>query len=91
MTILPNASANGYHSNANADISQDIERALHGIRDRKEGVLRLPHLPNEENPGGKADQLNQHLHRGELTDPAGGTKRATNPGAQGRSGGVSRR
>ena len=27
-----NASANRYHSNADADISQDIERALHGIR-----------------------------------------------------------
>ncbi len=41
MSILPNAAANRDQADADADIGEQVDRALHGIGDGEIGVIAL--------------------------------------------------
>ena len=69
MPILPDAAADRDQADADPDIRQHVDRALHRVGDREERIFALIQSPNEQNPGGKTDQLHQHLDRGEMADP----------------------
>ena len=74
MPILPDPPADRYQADADSDIGQDIDRALHRVGDGEEGILMLIQAPNEQNSAGKADQLHQRLDGGKLADPSGKEK-----------------
>ena len=71
MRIVPDATADGDEADADPDIGEDIDRALHRIRDREVGVFALIEVTDEENPAGETDALHQDLDGGEVPDDAG--------------------
>ena len=70
VTILPDPTANGDQANADSDICEHVDRALHRVRDREKRILALLKPSHEENSARKPDQLHEHLDRGEADDMA---------------------
>jgi hypothetical protein len=71
VTVLPDSAADRDKADADADVGQDIERALHRVRNREVGVFPLIKVPNEQDPTEEADELNHSLDERELADDAG--------------------
>ena len=53
VAIVPDATANRDKANADADVSEEIDRALHRIGDGEIGVFTLFETPNEKNAATK--------------------------------------
>jgi len=62
MSILPNAAADGDETSADADVSEQHERGLHGISDGEESVLALRQPPDEQNSARKSNDLDRTLN-----------------------------
>ena len=71
MRVVPDAAADGDEADADPDIGEDIDRALHRIRDREVGVFTLIEIPDEENAAGETDALHEDLDGGEVPDDEG--------------------
>ena len=77
IAVLPDPAADRDQADADADIGQDIDRALHRVGDGEVGVFALVEMPNEQNAAGKSDHLHGGLHERETADDAGALQRAT--------------
>ena len=53
--ILPDPSANGHETDADSHVGQDIDRALHRVRDGEVGVFTLLKTTHEKNAAAKPD------------------------------------
>src|ERR1700730_3145856 len=68
MSILPDPAADRDQPNTDTDISKQVDRALHGVRDREIGVLLLRQPSDQKNSAQKADDLHDGLDQGEVAD-----------------------
>ncbi len=80
MGIVPDAAADGNQADADADIGEQVDGALHGIGDGEVGVVALVEIADEKNAGEEADHLHDALDENEIAQDACAMKGATNGG-----------
>ena len=80
VAIVPDTTANRDKANADTDVSEQIDRALHRIGDGEIGVFTLFKAPNEKNASEEADELHDCLNGDEVADNARAMKSTANRG-----------
>ncbi len=78
MPVLPDLAPDGNEADADADISEHVDRALHRVGDREIGVFVLVEPADEQNAAGEPDQLDQALNESEVADESGALERLPN-------------
>ncbi len=78
MPVLPDFAADSHEADADADIAQHVDRALHRVGDGEIGVFVLVEPADEQNAAGEPDQLDQALSKSEVADESGALKRLPN-------------
>jgi hypothetical protein len=78
MSILPDATAYGNQTDAHTNISEQVDRPLHGVGNSEVSVFALIEPANEKNSAAKSDELHDGLDERKLTHDLGAVNRASN-------------
>jgi hypothetical protein len=76
VSIMPDPTPDRYQADTNPNIGEQIDRALHGVRDREVGVFPLGKGSDEENSAQEPNHLNASLYHRKIPDNSRAMKSA---------------